>query len=286
MLQAVLKFQKRTLGPTSTSFYDANAYKLSDKNIFNKCVKQYLPVIQMFVWDTMQTHDKHSSWSLIALFQECCQHPSGACSEKYWGCNQETVFCLAPFTWGDYESLIMSLPGSSSMQIQIKVVLTRYISVPIRNLVHSDCGDVVFPEIGSSWWTRWRHPIWRLPIQDELIIDFVKFVGPLVLVHCVTSPYARGGSLHKKCDGYVRPHWPPFSNRLSLNDPLSIFHILLSPNDPIFKMLCHLMTPFFSNIYFKNGRHALTEWRPFPPINDPVVICTQYLFGRRDSCSC
>ena len=37
------------------------------------------------------------------------------------------------------------------------------------------------------------------------------------------------------CDGYVRPHWAPFSNRLSLNDPLFIFHILLSPNDPHFQ---------------------------------------------------
>ena len=30
------------------------------------------------------------------------------------------------------------------MQIQIKVVLTRYISIPIRNLVQFDCGDLVF----------------------------------------------------------------------------------------------------------------------------------------------
>ena len=83
------------------------------------------------------------------------------------------------------------------------------------------------------------------------------------------------------------PHWPPFSNRLSLNDPLFIFHILLSPNDPIFKMLSHLMNPlFFRNIYRWKWRHALTEWRPFSPINDHLVICTQYLFGRRDLCSC
>ena len=32
----------------------------------------------------------------------------------------------------------------------------------------------------------------------------------------------------------VRPHWPPFSNRLSLNDPLFTFNILLSPYDPTF----------------------------------------------------
>ena len=58
-----------------------------------------------------------------------------------------------------------------------------------------------------------------------------------------------GGRYLKICDGYVRPHWPPFSNHLSLNDRLLIFHSLLSPNDPIFKMLSHLMTPFFRNIY-------------------------------------
>ena len=34
------------------------------------------------------------------------------------------------------------------------------------------------------------------------------------------------------------------------------------------------------------GVDALTEWRPFSPINDHRVICTQYLFGRRDLCSC
>ena len=49
----------------------------------------------------------------------------------------------------------------------------------------------------------------------------------------------------KRCDGYVRPHWPPFSNRLSLNDPLFIFHILLSPNDPHFQNALSLNDPLF-----------------------------------------
>ena len=31
--------------------------------------------------------------------------------------------------------------------------------------------------------------------------------------------------------------------------PLFLFYILLSPNDPIFKMLSHLINPFFRNIY-------------------------------------
>ena len=65
--------------------------------------------------------------------------------------------------------------------------------------------------------------------------------------------------------------------------PLFIFHILLSPNDPYFQ------NALFLEIFIgENGRHALTEWRPFSPINDHLglVICTQYLFGRRDLCHC
>ena len=56
-----------------------------------------------------------------------------------------------------------------------------------------------------------------------------------------------GGDSLKICDGYVRPHWPPFSNRLSLNDPFLFFHILLSPNDPHFQNALSLneLTPFF-----------------------------------------
>ena len=95
---------------------------------------------------------------------------------------------------------------------------------------------------------------------------------------------ARGHSL-KICDGYVRPNWPPFSNRLSLNDPFLFFTFCSHLMTPIFKMLSHLMTPFFRNIG-ENGRHALTERCPFSSINDHLVICTQYLFGRRDLCSC
>ena len=96
-----------------------------------------------------------------------------------------------------------------------------------------------------------------------------------------------GGHSLKICDGYVRPHWPPFSNRLSLNDPLFIFHILLSPNDPHFQNALSLNDPPFLEIFIgENGRHALTEWRPFSPMNDHLIICTQYLFGRRDLCSC
>ena len=60
----------------------------------------------------------------------------------------------------------------------------------------------------------------------------------------VNHPGGGGHSL-KISDGYVRPHWPPFSNRLSLNDPLFIFHILLSHNDPHFQNALSLNDPLF-----------------------------------------
>ena len=58
---------------------------------------------------------------------------------------------------------------------------------------------------------------------------------------------ARGGHSLRIRDGYVRPHWPPFSNLLSLNDPLFIFHILLSPNDPHFQNVLSLNDPILRN---------------------------------------
>ena len=57
------------------------------------------------------------------------------------------------------------------------------------------------------------------------------------------APGGPGGHSLKIRDGYVRSHWPPFSNLLSLNDPLFIFHILISPNDPHFQNAVSLMTP-------------------------------------------
>ena len=97
-----------------------------------------------------------------------------------------------------------------------------------------------------------------------------------------------GGNSLKICDGYVRPHWPPFNifkPPVTEWPPFYFSHFALTVMTPIFKMLSHLMTPFFRNIS-ENGHHALTEWCPFSPINDHLVICTQYLFGRRDLCSC
>ena len=85
----------------------------------------------------------------------------------------------------------------------------------------------------------------------------------------------------KICGGYVRPHWPPFSNRLSLNDPFSFFTFCSHLMTPFSK--CSLtLTPFLEIFIDENGRHALTEWRPFLPINDHLVICTQYLFDPRN----
>ena len=66
-------------------------------------------------------------------------------------------------------------------------------------------------------------------------------------------------SLPKICDGYVRPHWSPFSNLLSLNDPLFIFHTLLSPNDPHFQNAVSINDPILK---FIDKTKSLTEW-PF-----------------------
>ena len=79
--------------------------------------------------------------------------------------------------------------------------------------------------------------------------------------------------------------WPPFY----------FSHFALTYNDPHFQnvlsltpLKCSLTEwpPFLEIFIGENGRHALTEWHPFSPINDHLVICTQYLFGRRDLCSC
>ena len=103
----------------------------------------------------------------------------------------------------------------------------------------------------------------------------------------LTSLHPVGGALPKNIWRVCAATLTPISNRLSLNDPLFIFHILLSRNDPHFQNALSLNDPLFLEIFIgENGRHALTEWRPFSKINDHLVICTQYLFGRRDLCSC
>ena len=40
--------------------------------------------------------------------------------------------------------------------MKITVVFNRYISFNISNLGHSNYGDVVFVEIGSSWAEKWK----------------------------------------------------------------------------------------------------------------------------------
>ena len=70
----------------------------------------------------------------------------------------------------------------------------------------------------------------------------------LVKIKKVYSLPREGGHSLKICVGYVRPHWPPFSNRLSLNDPFSFFTFCSHIMTP-FSKCYHLMTPFFRNIY-------------------------------------
>ena len=73
---------------------------------------------------------------------------------------------------------------------------------------------------------------------------------------------------------------PPFQTACHGMTPFLFFTFCCHLMNPIFKMLSHLMTPFFRIFIGENG-HALTEWHPFSLINDDLVICTQYLFGRR-----
>ena len=45
---------------------------------------------------------------------------------------------------------MIKLKKGSRILMKITVVFTRYISFNISDLGHSNCGDVVFVEIGSS----------------------------------------------------------------------------------------------------------------------------------------
>ena len=58
-----------------------------------------------------------------------------------------------------------------------------------------------------------------------------------------------GGALPKNMWRVCAATLTPFSNRLSLNDPLFIFHILLSPNDPHFQNALSLNDPPFLEIF-------------------------------------
>ena len=152
------------------------------------------------------------------------------------------------------------------------------------------------------WFAKW-FPLtlecnhWCAENNKRLYVEFQKdifFILSLlilllwsVLVSSSSSSSPGGGGHSLKIrDGYVQPHWPPISNRLSPNDPLFIFHILLSPNDPHFKMLSHLMTPFFRNIYrWKWGScsHWMTpiftdKW--WPRDMYPIFV------WKEDLCSC
>ena len=72
-------------------------------------------------------------------------------------------------------------------------------------------------------------------ISVEQFLSNSYSIGPSMLKcfrKCITS--LKIGSCGYRLPGEA-PHRPPFSNLLSLNDPLFIFHILLSPNDPHFQ---------------------------------------------------
>ena len=60
----------------------------------------------------------------------------------------------------------------------------------------------------------------------------------------ILDGHSGGGALPKNmwrvCTATLTPIFKPPVTEW----PLFIFHILLSPNDPIFKMLSHLMAPF------------------------------------------
>ena len=122
-------------------------------------------------------------------------------------------------------------------------------SLPISSICTLDLSGDSWPHVGPSG---------VLPSPVKHLFVLYEDWGMLLHNPLVVLPR---GALPKIYDGYVRPHWPPFSNRLSLNDPLFIFHILLSPNDPHFQNALSLNDPLFLEIFIgENGRHALTHF--------------------------
>ena len=97
---------------------------------------------------------------------------------------------------------------------------------------------------------KWGKMIFSGCVIHFCFVLFCSWVTPTSLfTHFWTTTLPRaggGGHSLKICDGYVRPHWPPFSNRLSLNDPLIHFALTY---DPHFQILSTSMTPFFRKIY-------------------------------------
>ena len=82
---------------------------------------------------------------------------------------------------------------------------------------------------------------------------------------------------------------PIFKTPVTEWRPFYFSHIVLSPNDPHFQNALSLNDPILRNKmlslsdpFFFIEIIALTEWPTFSPINDLLLICTQYLFGTRN----
>ena len=136
-------------------------------------------------------------------------------------------------------------------------------------------------------WTKYFNSISSFISKRFIVYLKHELVGLFyVFVHWGGGGWGWGHSLKnmwRVCAAILTPIFKPPVTEW----PLFIFHILLSPNDPHFQNTLSLNDPLFLEIFIgENGHYALTEWRPFSPINDYLVICTQYLFGRRDLCSC
>ena len=116
--------------------------------------------------------------------------------------------------------------------------------------IHTECfGYIMYIKMAD----------WKLPVTSQRSTQSLR-AFPIQCVEISGDHWCRGvrDSL-KICDGYVRPHWPPFSNRLSLNDPFYFFIFCSHLMIPIFKMLSHLMSwpPFLEIFIGENGCHAL-----------------------------
>ena len=57
---------------------------------------------------------------------------------------------------------------------------------------------------GNLRWLWWRHQLWRLPFMDDLVIDSVQFVCPLVLIHSVFAPASDPNGFFQPVCGFVR----------------------------------------------------------------------------------
>ena len=55
----------------------------------------------------------------------------------------------------------------------------------------------------NLWWLWWCHQLWRLPFMDDLVIDSVQFVCPLILVHSVFAPASDPNGFFQPCKSFI-----------------------------------------------------------------------------------